>query len=142
MPGEGERNAFAQSRKWDSSDEDGEIAKIADKLERRERLDVARKWKRIVPNFCSSFSELAVRLVKKDGTHNVQTLMDVLFNVLSDAKELRQHVKRVDERKCLATVRTHDALRREKFLEKTLSTAGKGLDSRAALYKKILLCMF
>lgn len=81
-------------------------------------------------------AKLAVRLTERGGRRDAQKLLDVLFDVFSDAKELRRHVNRVDDSECGATERTYDALYKEGFQREKLRRAGKSRVASAVLYKK------
>lgn len=71
MLGEEEKSPPVQSHECGNSGNDDEVAGIADELERRRRLEVAVKGERTGPSFCFSFVELAVRLTKRSGTHEL-----------------------------------------------------------------------
>lgn len=59
-----------------------------------------------------------------------------MFDVPSDAKELRRHLKRVKDCPCLATASTHDALSREGFQKEKPRIADESSDASAVVYKK------
>lgn len=110
MLGEEERSASSQSHEYNSSGEDFNITEIEDKLEEEEGLEIAMEGEQIVPDFWFAFDELALELTKRGVRSDVQKLMDVVFNVSIDAKELCRHVKRDEDCDCVAIERTHDAL--------------------------------
>lgn len=92
-----------------------------------------------MPNICFYFVELAVRLKKRNGRREVQNLMAVMFDVSADAKELRRHVRRVEDGHRLGTERSRNALNGEKIQKETMKRAGGGPDCSALLYEKSIL---
>lgn len=62
-----------------------------------ESLQKAMEGKRAVPSSSFFFAELAERLMKTRGRHEVQKLVDVMFDFF-DTKQLLWHVKRVKDR--------------------------------------------
>lgn len=86
-----------------------------DELEGGERLEIAMEAERTVPSFCFSYAELAVRITRIVGKHEIRRLINVVSDVFFDAKELRRHVTRVEDCKCLVIEEALDALRREVF---------------------------
>lgn len=53
---------------------------------------------RTVPKFCLSV-KLAPRLKRRGETFEARKLMDVVFDIFFDAKELLRHVKRAEDYK-------------------------------------------
>lgn len=90
-------------------------------------------------NFRFSIAELVVRLKRKGGKHEVQKLMNVLFDVFIDAKQLRRQVKKVEDCKCIVTESTHDAMSMEEFQGEKLRRADKSPNARAILYRRNIL---
>lgn len=62
-------------------------------------------------------------------------VIDVSFH----AKELRPHVKRIEDGERLATEKTHHVMSRKGFQKEKLRRAGEGFDSSAFRYKKFIL---
>lgn len=110
-----EKKAPVQSRDQSTFGHEGEGDGIAGELEREGRLDIALQEKRLVPNFCCSFAEFAVQLMRRNERHEVQKLINVMFDAFFDAKKLRRHARRVQDCKRVGTERPHNALSRERF---------------------------
>lgn len=64
-------------------------------------------------NVCEFSAKLAVRLAGRTGRRKSLKLMGVVFDVFSDAKELRRLVKRAEDWERLGTERTCDAMTRD-----------------------------
>lgn len=91
--------------------------------------------KLIVPD-CLFFAQLAVRLTERGGRHEVQRLLDVVFDVSFDEKELHRQVKRAESCECLVPGRIFDALNGEGFEKEKLRRECASHDGSVLLYKK------
>lgn len=79
----------------------GRVPVAADELQIRGTLKIADEGERTAPNFCFDFAKLAVRLTRTTGRHQIQKLVDVMFDIFSHAKELCRQKKRAGDWKRL-----------------------------------------
>lgn len=86
MLGEGGKFAPAQGHEWDSWGEDGYFIGTACERGEVKRLEVEMKGERIVPNFCFSFAEPAVRMKRSSTRRKAQKLMNVTLRIFFHAK--------------------------------------------------------
>lgn len=82
-----------------------------------------------------SSAQLAEQLTRIGGRHEARRLTHVVSDAFSDAREIRQHLQRAEDRECSATEKVHDALRKEIIRKKKLTRACKSPDASAAVYK-------
>lgn len=116
-----------------------EAFETAEELEGEGSLEVGMEEEWFVPNACYSFADPAVRLTKRSKRREAQKLMDVICDVLSDGKELRQYVKKAGDYEGSDIARTDDALSRVRFQGKKLRRASEGCKASALLYKNDIL---
>lgn len=98
-------------------------------------LEITSEGERIVPSFCCTSAELAVRATRKRGICEAGKLIIVAFNVSFDAKALHRHAKKAEDCKRFATERTHDALSRRGF-EKSDYEAQAGVSMGVLFFTK------
>lgn len=108
-------------------------------MEEGGKLEVAVEGEQTVPSFCFSFARPAVRLTKRGKKLEAHKLMDAVFDVSFDAKELRWRVTNAEHCERLDTEITHDALSGERFLQEKLRRANECFDANAFFYKKNIL---
>lgn len=99
-------------------------------------LEITMEGERSVLSFCFLFVEPGGWLRRECGRHRVRKLISVAFKTSLETKELRRHMKRVEDCKPVATEGIHDALKREILRNEKLRRAGKNPHLSAVFYKK------
>lgn len=74
--------------------------------------------------------------MRRGGRHIVPKLMNVRFELSFHSKQLRWHVKTVQDCKFLVTERTQDALSGKEIQKKKLKRAGESPDASGIHYTK------
>lgn len=136
---EWERSTSVRSPEWNSSGDDGNVARTADEWTGEEKSERVMKGERSVLKFCFSFAEPAVPSERKAKRHEARKLRNVTFDVFLEAKELCPRAEKLLNRKRLATERAQDVLRREGSWKMRLRRAGDSPPVSADFYQKNIL---
>lgn len=88
------------------------------------------------PELYLVFSEIALRLVSREGRKNVWNIIRLVFEGSSDADELRRHVKGVQNYERMLDDSTEEELGTQSFLKETARSGSGSSVHGSMLYKK------